>query len=258
MFGGTTLRTPQELLIMREAGRIVALALEQISQTVAPGVTTLELDALAEDAIRSRNGRPAFKGYRGPGKDPFPASICASVNDEVVHGIPGPRRTLREGDIISIDVGVEYQGFYGDTAATFPVGRVSAKAQKLIRVCREALGLAIEQVRPGNALSKISETVQHHVEANGFSVVRDFVGHGIGTAMHQAPEVPNYLSGRCPGLTLEPGLVLAIEPMINAGAYEVIVDDNRWTVRTADGKLSAHFEHTVAVTPGGHEILTLP
>jgi len=242
---------------MREAGRLVALALEQMRQAVVPGVTTIELDALAEQFFRSRGGRPAFKGYRGPGKPPFPATICASVNDEVVHGVPG-KRALKEGDIVSIDVGVEYQGFFGDAAVTLPVGRVSAQADKLMRVCRKALELAVEQVTPGNALSKIGEVVQRHVETHGFSVVRDFVGHGIGTEMHQKPEVPNFASRRFPDLVLEPGLVLAIEPMVNAGTWEVVTEDRRWPVRTADGMLSAHFEHTVAVTPAGHEILTLP
>jgi len=252
------LKTPQELLIMREAGRIVATVLERMRELAAPGVTTLDLDAAAEEFIRSRGARPAFKGYQPAGRPPFPASICASVNDEVVHGIPDGR-VLRAGDILSIDVGAEYQGYFGDTAVTLPIGSVSAPAARLMQVCAEALAQAIEQVRPGNALSKIGETVQRYVEAAGFCVVRDFVGHGIGTAMHEAPEVPNFVANRYPNVTLEPGLVLAIEPMINAGDWKVKVDrKNRWTVRTADGKLSAHFEHSVAVTPGGNEILTLP
>ena len=257
MFGGAPLRTPQELLMMREAGRVTARALDRMRQVVAPGVTTLDLDAAAEKIIRAHGGRPAFKGYVVPGRPPFPASICASVNDEVVHGIPDSR-ALAEGDIVSVDVGVELQGFYGDAAVTLPVGRIGANAAKLVRVCGEALELAVEQMRPGNALSKIGETVQRHVEAQGFSVVRDFVGHGIGTAMHQAPEVPNFVTRGSAAIIMEPGLVLAVEPMINAGGHKVKVGDNRWTVRTADGKLSAHFEHTVAVTPDGHEILTLP
>ncbi len=258
MFGAIPLRTPQELLIMRDAGRIVAQVLDRMKQLAAPGVTTLELDAVAEETIRDRGGKPAFKGYRVPGKEPFPATICASVNDQVVHGIPDARR-LREGDILSIDVGVEYRGFFGDTAVTLPVGRVSKTARKLMRVCSEALDLAIAEVRPGNVLRRIGETVQRHVETNGFSVVRKFVGHGIGTAMHQAPEVPNFATKHCAEVAMEPGLVLAIEPMINAGRYQVVEDPvNRWTVTTADGKLSAHFEHSIAVTPEGHEILTLP
>lgn len=257
MVDDVPLRTPQELEIMRAAGRILARALELIRARVAPGVSTLQLDAVAEDLIRSEGGRPAFKGYGPPTRPPFPGTICASVNDEIVHGIPGPRR-LAAGDIISIDVGIEYQGFFCDTAATFPVDTISPKAQKLIRVCAEALDLAIDQAKPGSRLSDIGRAVQHHVEANGFSVVRDFVGHGIGTAMHQPPEVPNFDTGRRRDLVLEPGLVLAIEPMINAGGHRIRIDKNAWTARTADGKPSAHFEHTVAVTPNGNEILTLP
>jgi len=257
MFENVPLRTPQELELMREAGRIAARVLQDLRPRAVPGVTTLELDAAAEDLIRRAGGRPAFKGYGPPLRPPFPASICSSVNDEVVHGIPGPR-TLAEGDILSIDVGVEYQGYFGDTAVTLPIGRVAAKAEKLLRVCSEALDLALAQVRPGNVLLKIGETVQRHVEANGFSVVRDFVGHGIGTAMHQPPEVPNHVGRRYPDVRMEPGLALAIEPMINLGGWRVTVDENRWTVRTADGKPSAHFEHTVAVTPDGHTVLTLP
>jgi methionyl aminopeptidase len=258
MFGALPLRTPQELLLMREAGRIVGQVLDHMRQLAAPGVTTLDLDAEAERIIRERGGRPAFKGYRVAGRPAFPATLCTSVNDVVVHGIPG-KRPLKEGDILSIDVGVEYQGFYGDTAVTLAIGRVSKQAGRLMAVCSEALDLAIAEMKPGNALSKIGKTVQRHVEANGFSVVRDFVGHGIGAAMHQAPEVPNYATSRGDGVRLEPGLVLAIEPMINAGRHAVEVDvDDRWTVRTADGSLSAHFEHTVAVTPDGPSVLTLP
>ncbi len=258
MFGGMPLRTPQELVLMREAGRIVARVLARMSELVAPGIATIELDRAAEDVIRGCGATPAFKGYRGHGRSPFPGTICASVNDEVVHGIPGDR-VLRDGDIVSIDVGVEQQGFFGDAAVTLPVGRVSKQAAALMRTCSEALDAAIAQVRPGAALCAIGKAVQGHVEAQGFSVVRRFVGHGIGTVMHQAPEVPNFVTRHDAGTLMEPGLVLAIEPMINAGRYEVRVDgSDGWVVRTADGSLSAHFEHTVAVTPGGHEILTLP
>ena len=242
---------------MREGGRIVASVLGRLGAMVAPGATTLELDAAAEELIRSRGGAPAFKGYQVPGRPPFPATICASINDEVVHGIPDGRE-LAEGDIVSIDVGVEYQGFFADTAATFPVGDVSAKTAKLLRTCRDALGRAIEEVRPGAVLSRIGEAVEPFVVANGFSVVQDFVGHGIGTVMHQEPEVPNFRTTRYPDVVMQPGLALAIEPMINAGGHRVRVAPNTWPVRTADGKRSAHFEHTVAVTPAGREILTLP
>ena len=243
---------------MREAGRIVGQVLQRMTEWVAPGVTTRELDRAAEELIRRRGGRPAFLGQTAPGRPPFPGTVCTSVNDEVVHGIPGPR-VLREGDIVSIDVGVEYQGLFGDTAVTLPVGRVSRQARVLMRVCAEALDRAIAQVRPGNTVGDIGRTVQQHVEAHGFSVVRDFVGHGIGTVLWQAPEVPNFVSPRAAKTVMEPGLVLAIEPMINAGRYDVRADaDDLWVVRTVDGQLAAHFEHTVAVTPDGHEVLTLP
>ncbi len=245
---------------MREAGRIAALVLEQMKERVEPGITTLELDALAEETIVLHGGRPAFKGYRVPGRKPFPATLCTSVNDEVVHGIPNAT-PLRAGDIVGIDVGVDYQGFYGDTAVTLPVGQVSAEAQRLMSVCAEALQQAIDRaMKPGQPLSEIGRVVQGYAESHGFSVVRDFVGHGVGTELHQPPrEVPNYVTRRCADVVMKPGLVIAIEPMINAGRYDVAVDpDNEWVVRTADGRLSAHFEHTVAITPDGCRVLTLP
>jgi methionyl aminopeptidase len=258
MFGAIPLRTPQELLLMRGAGRIVAAVLHAMKRQVKPGVTTADLDAAAEAVILEHGARPAFKGYTVPGRDPFPASICASVNEEVVHGIPGPR-ALRSGDIVSIDVGVEHQGFYGDAAVTLPVGAVSREAARLMQVCSDALGRALEQVKPGNALGAIGRAVQTYAETEGCSVVRDFVGHGIGTAMHQAPEVPNFRTERADQVMMEPGLAVAIEPMIAAGGYRVRVDRrNGWVVRTADGSLAAHFEHTVAVTARGHEVLTRP
>jgi methionyl aminopeptidase len=260
MSGDIPLRTPQELFLMREPNRIVAEVLERMREMVAPSVTTAELDAAAEEHIRSRGGRPAFKGYVVGGKQPFPASLCTSVNDMVVHGIPNGR-PLREGDIVSVDVGVERNGWFGDGATTIAVGRVSPQAERLMAVCREALDLAIDRVKPGGLVSDIGEAVQGHAEANGYSVVQQLVGHGIGTALHQAPEVPNFVPGprSRSRVVMEPGLVMAIEPMINAGRYKVKEDRrNRWEVRTTDGSLSAHFEHTVAVTPRGHEILTLP
>ncbi len=207
---------------------------------------------MAEAFIRKSGGIPTFKGYFG-----YPASICASVNDEVVHGIPGPRK-LKEGDIISIDVGVTYQGFVGDAAYTWPVGQVSEAARKLMRVTEEALHAGIAQCRPGNRLYDISRAIQTHVEANGFSVVRDYVGHGVGRRMHEEPQLPNYVPpGGERGPVLAAGMVLAIEPMVNAGRHEVYTGRDNWTVRTRDGKLSAHFEHSVAITEDGPEILTL-
>jgi methionyl aminopeptidase len=244
-------KSKTELEIMREAGRLVALTHEVIRQAIRPGVTTRELDRIGEAFIRSHHALPSFKGYHG-----FPASICASVNEEVVHGIPGDR-VLQEGDIVSIDIGVYYKGYHGDAAVTYPVGEISETAAKLLRVTEESLYKGIEKATVNNRLYDISHAVQQHVEAAGFSVVRDFVGHGIGQNMHEEPQIPNFgPPGRGP--RLKAGMVLAIEPMVNAGQYHVQTLADNWTVVTVDGSLSAHFEHTVAVTENGPEILTLP
>ncbi|HHX77461.1 MAG TPA: type I methionyl aminopeptidase, partial [Firmicutes bacterium] len=214
-----------------------------------PGLTTLELDRLAEKYIRSQGGIPAFKGYQG-----FPGTICASFNDEVVHGIPGLRR-LQEGDIISIDVGANYKGYFGDAAATFPVGLVTQEARRLIEVTRESLQAGISQAKEGNHLSDISHAIQSYVEERGYYVVRDYVGHGIGQAMHEEPQIPNFgPPGRGPRLLN--GMVLAIEPMVNVGTWEVKTLDDNWTVVTKDGSLSAHFEHTIAIVDGMPQIFT--
>ncbi len=243
------LKSKREIEQIRESGKIVAEALCEMEQAIKPGITTAMLDKIAEKLIRSYRAEPAFLGYHN-----FPASICASVNNEVVHGIPGLRR-LQEGDIISIDVGVLLKGYYGDAAATFAVGEVSSQAQKLIDVTRTSLQKAIDAMQTGNRLSDISYAVQSYVENNSFSIVRNYVGHGIGEAMHEEPQVPNFgLPGRGP--SLQAGLVLAIEPMVNIGGWEVEVLDDQWTVVTADGSLSAHFEHTVALGNNGPEILT--
>ena len=235
---------------MREAGRLVGEVLTELAGHVAIGVSTGDLDALAEKRIRQAGATPAFKGYHG-----YPAAICASINDEVIHGIPSGRRLLQGGDIISIDVGAALDGYYGDSAITLPVGAVSEQAATLLRVTDEALQKAIEQVRPGSRISDISAAVQRHVESHGFSVVREFVGHGIGQKMHEEPQVPNYGEpGRGPRLS--EGMVLAIEPMVNAGKAAVKVLADGWTAVTRDGSLSAHFEHTVAVTAGEPWILT--
>lgn len=235
---------------MRAAGRLVGEVLTALSARVVPGVTTGDLDVLAEKMIVDAGATPAFKGYHG-----YPATICASVNDEVIHGIPSGRRVLNEGDVISIDVGAQLNGYFGDSAITLPVGKVSEAAATLLRVTEESLYRAIEQVRPGNRLSDVGHAVQAHVEAFGFSVVREFVGHGIGEAMHEEPQVPNYGEpGRGPRLS--EGMVLAIEPMVNAGKPGVKVLADGWTAVTKDRSLSAHFEHTVAVTAGEPWILT--
>ena len=243
-------RSAAELAKMREAGRLVGEVLTELAANVAPGVSTADLDQLAERTIAAAGATAAFKGYHG-----YPATICASINDEVIHGIPSGRRVLGEGDIISIDVGVSLDGYFGDSAVTLPVGPVSAGAAALLRVTEESLYKAIEVVRPGGRVSDIGHAVQRHVEAHGFSVVREFVGHGIGQRMHEEPQVPNYGEpGRGPRLA--EGMVLAIEPMVNAGGASVKVLTDGWTAVTRDRSLSAHFEHTVAVTAGEPWILT--
>lgn len=245
------LKSLQEIEKIRSACLIVADTLDGLRAMVQPGVNTQTLDEFAEQFIRSAGAVPAFKGYRG-----YPRTLCASVNDEVIHGIPSRNRSLRQGDIVSLDVGVLLDGFYGDAAITAPVGTVSAEAARLIRVTKEALDRGIAAAHPGNRLYDISHAVQSWVEANGYSVVRDFVGHGIGRSLHEDPQVPNY-GAPGQGPRLRAGMVLAIEPMVNAGESGTVVRDDRWTAVTADGSLSAHFEHTVAVTPDGPRVLTL-
>ena len=243
------LKSEREIRCMREAGKIVALALDAVSKAVEPGITTRELDEIAEKLIISCGAKPAFKGLYG-----FPASICASVNCEVVHGIPGSRK-LAEGDIVSVDCGAEIGGFNGDSAITIPVGIVSPEIARLIEETRNALYKGIEQAIAGNRVGAISHAVQTYAEKAGFGVVREYVGHGIGRSMHEEPEVPNFgFADRGP--LLKAGMVLAIEPMINLGARAVKSTDDGWTVVTRDGKPSAHFEHTVAIMPDGPEILT--
>lgn len=243
-------KSHDEILIMQEANQIVAETLAMLSETVDTGITTLELDMLAEDLCLKRDAVPAFKGYRG-----FPGSLCVSVNEEVVHGIPSRKRKLKKGDILSIDFGVKYKGYFGDSAVTLPVGKVGSEELRLLDVTRVSLELAIQQAVPGNRVSDISKAVQGYVEDQGFSVVRQFVGHGIGTALHEGPEIPNFHQGeRTPRLL--PGMVLAIEPMVNMGTYKVKVLRDGWTVITADHKPSAHFEHSVAVTENGPLILS--
>src|SRR6202162_6157873 len=238
-------KSPKELEKMYQAGQIVWGALEKMRTIVRPGVSTKELDEFAEEFTEKHNARPAFKGYRG-----YPSSVCTSINQEVVHGIPSASRKLREGDILSMDFGVELDGYFADAALTVPVGKIKPEREKLLRVTRESLEQAIAKVRPGNRLGDISAAVQTWVEKNGYSVVREFVGHGIGTRMHEEPQLPNYGDpGRGP--RLQPGLVLAIEPMVNAGGSAVRVLEDKWTAVTADRSRSAHFEHTVAVTSNG-------
>ncbi len=244
-----SVETAEELAGLKRAGALVAKTLRTLREQVRPGVTTRELDRLADEVIRSHGGVPTFKGYRG-----FPGSICASPNSMVVHGIPGAYR-LDDGDLISIDVGVTLDGFVGDSAYTFPVGEIDAEAQRLLDVCQAALAAGIAEARAGNHVGDISAAVQRTTEAAGFSVVRSLVGHGVGRSMHEEPQIPNFGEpGRGPRLA--PGMTLAIEPMITAGSPEIYVADDRWSISTDDGSLSAHFEHTVAVTEDGPRILT--
>jgi methionyl aminopeptidase len=245
-----TCKTPKEVAMMRASGRVTARALAMLENEVRPGVTTAAIDRLAEEAIRSQGGVPAFLGYQG-----FTGSVCSSVNDEVVHGIPG-KRTLRDGDLLKIDIGSLVDGWYSDMACTLPVGQIAGTARRLIEVTEESLLAGIEQVRPGAHISDIGFAVQRHVESSGFSVVRALVGHGIGSKLHEEPAVPNF-GRKGTGVVLKAGMVLAIEPMVNAGTWDVRTKPDGWTVVTADGKLSAHFEHTVAVLPEGFEVLTV-
>ena len=245
------LKSEREIRIIRENGRIVGLTLSYLKEKIKSGIKTIELDKLAEEFIVKKNAIPAFKGYRG-----YPGNICASVNNEVVHGIPG-ERVLKEGEIISVDVGVLKNGFYADGAWTFPVGEISNQNKRLLEVTLKSLEAGISQAQVGNRLGDISNAVQATAEKNGYSVVRDLTGHGIGRHMHEDPPVPNFGSPGS-GLLLKEGMVLAIEPMVNAGGYEIKTLEDNWTVVTLDGSLSAHFEHTIAVTQNGVEILTLP
>jgi len=243
------LKTASEINIMREAGRIVALTHQELKKYIQPGITTRELDAIAETFISSHEASPSFKGYNG-----FPGSICGSVNEELVHGIPGDR-ILYEGDIISLDVGAYYRGYHGDSAWTYPVGTINENAKKLLDVTEKSLYLGLEKANPGERLSNISHAIQQYVESHGFSIVREYVGHGIGRNLHEAPPIPHYGPPN-EGPILKPGMVLCIEPMVNVGSRYVKTLVDNWTVETIDGKISAHFEHTVAITETGYEILT--
>lgn len=245
------LKTERELKLMREAGRISAGALKVAGEAVEPGISTAEIDRIAEKYILSQGAKPNFKGYNG-----FPATACISINDQVIHGIPSKKQIVKEGDIVSIDLGAVFEGYHGDNAATFAAGDVSPEAQRLMDVTRESLYEGIKMARAGGRIGDISAAVQQYTEARGYSVVRQYVGHGVGASLHEAPEVPNFgTPGR--GVRLLPGMTLAIEPMINMGTEKVKVMPDGWTVLTADGALSAHFEHSVVITADGPQILTL-
>lgn len=246
-----TIKSEREIALMREAGKILAEVHEKLGEIIAPGISTLDIDKKGEELIRSYGCIPSFLNYEG-----YPASICVSVNDEVVHGIPHKKHYLREGDIVSLDAGVIYKGYHSDAARTHGVGQISAEAERLIRVTEESFFKGIEFAKAGNHLNDISAAIQKHVEMNGFSVVRDLVGHGIGNHLHEEPEVPNFKRfGR--GIKLRPGMTLAIEPMVNAGTHEVWLLEDDWTVVTQDGEFSAHYENTVLITEGEPELLSL-
>ncbi len=244
------LKSPRELALMRRAGRIVARVLDRFREVVRPGITTAELEEVALQIIEREGGIPSFKGYRG-----YPAAICASINEEVVHGIPSPKRVLKEGDIVSLDVGAIYKGYHGDAAITLPVGAVSEEVQRLLEVTQGALHAGIAQAHPGNRLGDISAAIQRYVESQGFNVVREYTGHGIGQEMHEEPQIPNFGPPNR-GPRLRPGMTMALEPMVTAGDWRTRTLSDGWTVVTADGSLSAHFEHTIAITDGEPEILT--
>lgn len=242
-------KSPQEIEIMRRAGDILAATLDRLEAELRPGITTMELDEIAEESITSAGAKPSFKGYRG-----FPASICTSVNEVIVHGIPGPL-ALKDGDVVSIDVGVYYEGFHADSAWTFPVGEVSGEVMDLLKATESSLWTAIERCKPGNRVGDIGHAVESSIRPHGYGVVREYVGHGVGRALHEEPQIPNYGP---PGRreVLSAGMTLAVEPMINLGGPETEALDDGWTVVTADRSVSAHFEHTVAIVPEGHEVLT--
>lgn len=246
-----TIKSEREIELMREAGRILAITHEELGKVIKPGMSTLDIDRLGEEIIRSYGCIPSFLNYQG-----YPASICVSVNDEVVHGIPHKDHIIDEGDIVSLDAGVIYKGYHSDAARTHAVGEISKEAQRLIDVTRESFFEGLKFAKEGNHLFDISRAIQKHVEANGFSVVRDLVGHGIGMNLHEAPEIPNF-AGRRKGMKLKAGMTLAIEPMVNIGHYDVCWLDDDWTVVTEDGSLSAHYENTVLITEDGYEILSL-
>jgi methionyl aminopeptidase len=255
------IKTAEEIKTMRQSGKILALVLDGLRKAVRPGATTGELEALADKLIEENGAKPAFKNYQPDRRDiPFPTTLCTSINSEVVHGPALPSRILSVGDIISLDLGLKYpagpEGLFTDAAITVAVGEISPEAERLMRVTVEALGAGIAKIRPGNFISDISRAIQEHVEGNGFSVVRDLVGHGVGKKAHEPPRIPNFFDRFEKPVELKEGMTICLEPMVTAGGPEVETLDDRWTVVTSDGKLSAHFEHTVAVTKNGYEILT--
>jgi len=249
------IKSPEEIKYIRSSCQIAANTLKKVIENIREGITTLELNQIAEDFIINQGAKPAFKGYK-VGKNEYPYAICVSINEEVVHGLPGKRR-IKAGDIVSIDIGTNYRGYFGDTATTVAVGKVESRVEELLTITREALSKGIAKAKPGNRLGDISYTIQKTVEEKGFSVVREYVGHGIGLSLHEDPQIPNYGLPHT-GIILQEGMVLAIEPMVNIGDYQTEVSNNSWTVLTKDGSWSAHFEHTIVITKNNNEILTIP
>ena len=249
-YRGVFLKNDNELALMKKANQIVKEILEAMGRAIEPGRATMHFEEIAQELCKKHNVRPAFQGYGG-----FPYALCCSVNEEVVHGFPSKKRILREGDIVSFDMGVVVEGFHGDAARTYPVGRISEQAERLLKVTAESLELGAAAAKPGNNLKDVSAAVQQHAEANGMGIVKRFVGHGIGLRLHEKPEIPNFVSLNSPDLPLQPGMVLAIEPMLTLGTDDVDILEDEWTAVTRDGSLAAHFEHSVAVTPRGPQIL---
>lgn len=243
---------------MREGGKILAGIMEKTAKEIAPGKNTQELDKLAEELVFARGGSPSFKGYGGDTERGFPAAICASINGEVVHGIPAKNKILKKGDIFKVDIGIKYKGLHTDMARTFAVGNVSPEAKKLIKVTEQSFWEGVKNIGPGKKLSEYSKAVQKYVEANGFSVVRNLVGHGVGRDLHEDPQIPNYFNKKYQDVKLAPGMTLALEPMVNAGGFETILGHDGWVFKTKDGSLSAHYENTILITEKGVEVLTIP
>ena len=250
-----TIKLTEEIKLMRRGGRILAETLQRVSEKVRPGVSAYELDKLARELVFSRNARPSFLNYNPDGDNPYPAALCVSINNEVVHGIPTKDKIIREGDLVKLDLGVDYKKLFTDAAVMVGVGKLSPMAEKILKITKECLYLGIDELIVGKPLSNYSKVVQRHAEKNGFSVVRDLVGHGVGYAVHELPQIPNY-GESVKGIVLKEGMTIALEPMINEGSFEVVLDDDGWTYKTRDGKLNGHFEHTVAVGKDGCEILT--
>jgi len=251
------LKTKEDIAKLRRGGKILSLVLDEVEKTIKPGITTQSLTDLADRLIKEHGGRASFKGYKAAWADGvYPAALCVSINDEVVHGIPAPNRIIKDGDIVGIDCGLEYEGMYTDMARTIMVGKVDRELKKLVSVTFESLIKGIKQIKPGRKISAISKVIEEHVKKNGFSVVRDLVGHGVGFSAHEEPQIPNFVDRSTPDIVLKEGMVLAIEPMVNVGGWEVDNLSDGWTIVTRDGSISAHFEHTIAVTDDGYEILT--